>query len=128
MKGIDDDLKSLLEEDLILFKEMDGKYVSENERIFFETLKQKECYDFSSMYDMLMLEPDNEIGFFLQREYWNEYELGIGKKSCEHCLSLNEALNFDMFDLGFSEHISVIEWLRKRDYAGIHYDRDNDKQ
>ncbi len=33
MKKIDDDLKSLLEDDLNLFEEMRGKYVSENERI-----------------------------------------------------------------------------------------------
>ena len=127
MKKIDEDLRALLEEDLTLFEEMRGKYVSENERIFFETLEQKECYDFSSMYDMLMLEPDNEVGFFLQREYWNEYELGIGKKSCEQCQSLSEALKFDMYDLGYIEHLSVLEWLRRRDYAGVHYDRDNDK-
>ncbi len=128
MKKIDPDLMLLLEDDLALFEEMRGNYVSENERVFFETIEQKEINDFSSMYDMLMLEPDNEIGFFLQREYWNEYELGIGKRSCEHCDSLCEALNFDMFTLGHTEHISVLQWLRKRDYAGVHYDRDNDKQ
>ena len=38
MREIDDDLKSLLADDLNLFEEMKGKYVSENERIFFETL------------------------------------------------------------------------------------------
>lgn len=128
MKKIDPDLMLLLEDDLALFEEMRGNYVSENERVFFETIEQKEINDFSSMYDMLMLEPDNEISFFLQREYWNEYELGIGKRSCEHCDSLSEALNFDMFNLGHTEHISVLQWLRQRDYAGIHYDRDNDKQ
>lgn len=128
MKKIDPDLMLLLEDDLALFEEMRGNYVSENEQVFFETLEHKEINDFSSMYDMLMLEPDNEICFFLQREYWNEYELGIGKRSCEHCDSLSEALNFDMFNLGHTEHISVLQWLRQRDYAGIHYDRDNDKQ
>lgn len=128
MKKIDPDLMLLLEDDLTLFEEMRGNYVSENERVFFETIEQKEINDFSSMYDMLMLEPDNEIGFFLQREYWNEYELGIGKRSCEHCDSLREALTIDMFSLGHTEHISVLQWLRQRDYAGIHYDRDNDKQ
>ena len=125
---IDPDLMLLLEEDLALFEELRGNYTSENERVFFETIEHKEINDFSSMYDMLMLEPDNEIGFFLQREYWNEYELGIGNLSCEHCDSLSEALNYDMFSLGYPEHISVLEWLRQRDYAGIHYDRDNDKQ
>ena len=127
MEELDNDMKLLLEDDLPLFEEMKTQYVSENERIFFETLREKEINDFSSMYDMLMLNPDNEIGFFLQREYWNEYELGIGGKNCEHCLSLREALNFDMFDLGFQNHISVLEWLRQRDYKGVHYDRDNDK-
>lgn len=127
MIDIDDDLKSLLEEDLTLFEEMKGKYVSENERIFFETLEQKECYDFSSMFDMLMLEPDNEIELYFIRCYWNEYEIGIGQYK-EHFDSLNEALHMDLYNIGVPEHITLLEWLRKRDYTGVHYDRDNDKQ
>lgn len=125
MIDIDDDLKSLLEEDLTLFEEMKGKYVSENERIFFETLEQKECYDFSSMFDMLMLEPDNEIELYFIRCYWNEYEIGIGQNK-EHFDSLKEALSMDLHTIGVPEHITLLEWLRKRDYTGVHYDRDND--
>lgn len=127
MRELDDDLKSLLEEDLTLFEEMREKYVSENERIFFETLEQKECYDFSSMFDMLMLEPDNELELYFIRCYWNEYEVGIGTNK-EHFDSLKEALNMDLQDIGYPEHITLLEWLRRRDYAGIHFDRDNDKQ
>ena len=49
MKKIDADLKLLLAEDLALFEEMRGNYISENERVFFETIEQKEINDFSSM-------------------------------------------------------------------------------
>lgn len=127
MKKIDPDLMLLLEDDLALFEEMRGNYVSENERVFFETIEQKEINDFSSMYDMLMLEPDNEIELFLIREYWNEYELGIGTNHT-HFDSLKDALEYDLSELGLTENISLLQWLRQRDYAGIHYDRDNDKQ
>ena len=46
MKKIDPDLMLLLEDDLALFEEMRGNYVSENERVFFETIEQKEINDF----------------------------------------------------------------------------------
>lgn len=125
---LDDGLKRILEDDLILFEEMKDKYVSENERIFFEIVRHKEIYDFSSMYDLMVLEADNEIEFFFIRQYWNEYEIGLRHGTDAHFDSLKEALEYDMYDLGYTEHITVLEWFRQQDYACVHYDRDNDQQ
>lgn len=126
MEELDDDTKLMLEDDLALFESMKDNYISENECIFFETLRYKEIYEFTGMYEMMMLETDNDISFYFIRQYWNEYGIGISGKSNEHFQSLKETLECDMFDLGLSEHILLLEWLRKRDYVGIHYDRNND--
>ena len=50
----------LSQEDILLFRTMAEHYQSENERIFFETMKYKEEHELAFMNDLLLTEDDNE--------------------------------------------------------------------
>ena len=49
-------VNQLSPEDVQLFSSMDGHYLSEEERIFFETLKYKEEYELATMNELLLIE------------------------------------------------------------------------
>lgn len=122
MRELDDDLNLLLEDDLNLFEEMKGKYVSEEERIFFETMKYKEEYELALMNDLLLVEADNEDDLYFIRIYADEYEIGFGATK-KHFQSLKEALDMRLSDINMPAEFGTFgEWLRKRNYKGINYD------
>ena len=106
------------------FIQMQDSYISEAERIFFSTMEYKEQHEPTYMYELLILEDENEDKLFFIRMNVSEYRVGINKM--EYRESLKDTLDIDLFDIGHTEHISLFDWLRKRNYSNIHYDRNND--
>lgn len=66
--------------DIELFASMEGNYVSEKERIFFETVKEREGNVFTCAGDLLVSEKDNDNLIYLMRRDFDEFELGCGTK------------------------------------------------
>lgn len=127
MEEFDDDLNLLLKEDLILFDEMRGKYVSENERVFFETMCDKEQYEPAYSNEALILEDENEEKIFIIRCSEHEYEFGQDVSDNPvrmYVDTLSEMLATNLRDLGIkSMQGTMLDWLRSRDYQGMRYDR-----
>lgn len=129
MRPIDFDYNDQLPaEDKSLFSKMRDKYASDNEMVFFETMIRKEIYEYPvSTFDVIMHQDDNEDNIFIDKCYCSEYRIGkTGEGGATTVLpdypqSLARLLSDDLFGL-VGEHISVLEWLRRRDYRGIRYD------
>lgn len=110
-----------------LFKRMRTESTSENERLFFERMEGKELREFPvSSFDVILSEHDNSDGIYIVKCYYSEYL--IGKRDADGDAkiddvpsSLSEAFATDLFPL-IKEHITLLEWLRKRDYHGLRYD------
>lgn len=112
-----------------LFANMRGHYVSQNERIFFETMERKEQQEPGYRTDWLIVESENEDEVAIIRENYDEYSIERTSNSPrpgEYFQSLAEALAFDLYNIEIGRHITLWQWLRERDYAGIRYDRDLD--
>ncbi len=114
-------------EDKELYNIMRDQFVSEEEKIFFEQMLAKEIYDFPvSTFDVIMHEGDNEDGIYIEKHYHSEYKVaqvkdGKTKQISLYPESLSGLLKLDMFEL-LGEHITVLEWLRKRNYLNVRYD------
>ena len=115
-------VNQLSQEDVQLFASMEGHYLSEEERVFFETMKYKEEYELAPMNDLLLVEADNEDNLYFIRIYAEEYEVGLGATK-KHFQSLKEALETELSKIGMpAEYGTFGEWLRQRNYKGINYD------
>lgn len=115
-------------EDVQLFTSMEGNYLSEEERIFFDTLKYKEEYELATMNELLLIEEDNEDNLYFIRIYADEYEIGLGATK-EHFQSLAEALQMQLSKIGMHANDCTFgQWLQRRNYKGIHYDRNIELQ
>ena len=119
-------VNQLSQEDVQLFSSMNGHYRSENERVFFETMKEKEETDnaFEDGWDVLLREEDNEENVFFYRESYDWYMLERVDENHnyveEFCGLANVlAAPASKWDLGEG---TILDWLRRRDYAGIRYD------
>ncbi len=116
----------LWKEDEILFTSMEGHYISSNERVFFETMRHKMEYELAPSNDLIMFEEDNEDHIYIVRCIYEEIIVGHGLKDDYdeefHVMTLSEALHANLKQLGFlSRSITLLEWLRERDYEGIRY-------
>lgn len=114
-----------------LFSKMENNYISENERIFFETQKYKQIYVVTSLNDLVISEYDNKDHIYLVRIAFDEYELGhgINEEYDEpyHTMCLSEVLDANLKDLGYLDRdITLLEWLRERDYEGVLYHHNYD--
>ena len=69
----------------------------------------------------------HEERIFIQKEYNSEYVIGRFLDEDKYTvidnrpLCLSELISTDLFTL-LNTHITVLEWLRKRDFAGVRYD------
>lgn len=120
-------VNQLSPEDVQLFSSMVGHYLSEEERIFFETLKYKEEYELATMNELLLIEDDNEDNLYFIRIYADEYEVGLGA-SKEHFQSLADALQMKLSKIGHPGNDTFGQWLRRKNYKGINYNRNLDLQ
>ncbi len=125
-------INKLWDVDTKLFESMRDNYQSENEKAFFEYLFDVEQWDFSMSGDLLLHEDDNEDGLYIMRVDFDEYEVGQDSPTVlenQHVQSLAEALALNLKDCGFlDQNITLLQWLRNRDYEGIRYDQNRDFQ
>lgn len=132
MQNLDNMLQKshdLCEQDEALFAQMKENYQSDNERIFFETIKEKEQSDnaFEDGWDVLLREDDNDENVFLYRESYDWYMLERNDDDHNYveefnCLAALLAAPASKWNLGEG---TILDWLRSRDYAGIRYDNQN---
>lgn len=113
-------------EDFKLFANMEGHYISDNEKAFFEKMKFKMENEIAPSNDLIMFEEDNDEQIYIVRCIYDEFIVGHGTKSHYdeeyHVMNLPEALSANLKTLGFIDRdITLLEWLRERDYEGIRY-------
>ncbi len=117
----------LRKDDYYLFASLKGGYNTENERIFFETMRRKMESELAPSNELLMSELDNEERIYIVRVDYDEFIVGHkdGQDSKEcHTMSLSEALKLKLNEIGaFGKETALFEWLRERDYKGLCYDR-----
>ena len=118
--------------DIRLFESMRGNYQSENEKKFFEYLFYVEQWDFCMSGDMLLHEDDNKEKIYIMRVGFDEYEVGKDSPNVlknQHVQGLSYVLAINMKECGLlGENITLLQWLKKRDYKGVRYDQNRDFQ
>ena len=104
------------------FKEIEGKYVSENERKFFEAMLRKIQTEYASVRDKIIDYDENPDGIYLYREIYDDFYVGSVNGEVE-VNGLFRLLNLDLSEFNlFSEPTTLFGWLRKNDYRFVHYD------
>ena len=110
--------------DIDLFSKMEGHYMSDNEREFFETLKYREKYLFSCAGDLYIFETDNEEQIYFVRYNFDEFELGHGTegnyspKLYVQCLA--DALSANLKQLGYiNKDITFLQYTPLTDFAEL---------
>jgi hypothetical protein len=114
----------LWKEDEQLFTSMKGHYVSIEEAEFFKKMQFKEEYEPSLSNDVIMSEFDNPNELYIVRELYDEYVIGVGTHEDNevHLMNLYTALSLNLKDSGLiNENITLLEWLRRRNYQGVRY-------
>lgn len=129
MKQIDITLieNELWEEDVLLFQEMDNRYISDNERLFFETIREKMLTELAPCKELIISEAKNSDQVYLLRDQYDEFILGQGKGEARklevHTMKFSDVLRVNMKEHDFlSDDITFWEWLRRIDYDGVMYD------
>ena len=125
------DNNRMVEEDIRLFAEMRGKWFSEKEQEFFETVENKELHELAPCGDELLLYDENEDGIEIIRNDFSEYEITgfnsmtqASESHGEYCSSLCEALKVNMRSANLLDRdITLLDWLRAIDYRNINYKR-----
>jgi len=105
--------------------------VSSKEKEFFEKMRYKILNETAFSNDVLMKDDENDDAIYIMRVGTDDIIVGhnitvLGKKhEATELAGICYAMTFDLIDyIGY--HITLQEWLRKRDYNGIHYNRNND--
>ena len=131
MKTYDNEAWDYLADTPEEFRHAIKQSVSANERTFFEKFRHKVLTETAASNDVLMHEDDNEDGLYILRVGTDDVLIGSnllksGKKPvpCEYA-GIFLALEQDIYAYT-GRHETLLEWLRRRDYKGIRYDRNND--
>lgn len=112
-----------------LFASMEGNYKSANEANFFKNLHFKQEYEPTLSNELLVSEADNDDQVYLVRVEYEEYLVGVGiypHQKEVHAMNLSEALAVNLKDIGIEKDITLLDWLRARDYADVKYNRNHD--
>lgn len=105
--------------------------VSDNECTFFEKFRYKILNETAASNDVLMHEDDNEDGLYILRVGTDDVLIGRNltnpgeETTPEEYAGIFLALEQDISQYT-GRHETLLEWLRRRDYKGIRYDRNND--
>ena len=110
-----------------MFQEMEGKYVSENEKVFFETMLRKIQTECASLTETFIDYEENSDELYLDREIYDDFIVGrYSTKIEDNPVEVNglfRLLNLDLSEFKlFDEPITLWEWLRSMDYRCVHYD------
>lgn len=111
-----------------MFNSMKNQYQSINEENFFKNLQYKQEYEVALSNDLLLSENDNEDEIYLVRVEYDEYIIGRGNDESNeiHVMNLCEALQTNLRDVGLERDVTLLQWLRGRDYQGVKYDQNYD--
>ena len=119
--------------DKALFDSMAANYQSENERVFFETIKAKMENENAPWDEVLISERENADHIALIRLTYDEFILGNADtreswfKSKVHAMSLSEILNVNLKEANIAtKDMTLFQWLRAHDYSMVRYDHRND--
>ncbi len=113
------------------FEEAIANAISENERQFFEKLRFKFLHETAASNDILMNESDNDDGIYILRVGTDDILIGKDLENPDEKTTPAEyagiflALQHDMY-MYVHRHITLLEWLRERNYKGVRYDANND--
>ena len=137
--SLDETPNELWPEDRKLFENMKEHYISEEERLFFEKMKLKMEFECAPSGDTLMRGIDNEDEMYISRLDPDEFVMGRYSGEVEHvpangiwrehdfhhyvefhAMNLSEALSHNLKDI-IGKNITLLEWLRERNYHGINY-------
>ena len=120
--------KKLVKEDYDLFKYMKTHYQSKNEQEFFEKLRYKQEHILTVSHDLILSEQNNDDKLYIVRCEFEEYIVGQAYVTEEqHVMCLCDALNLNLKIAGLlNRDITLFQWLRERDYAGVEYDHNYD--
>lgn len=119
----------LCPDDEQLFNSMEGRYQSDNEELFFKNIKYKQQYEPSLCNDQILSENTNDDNVYLIRVEYEEYLVGrMMPDDYEevHTMTLSEALAVNLRDIGCGKDMTLLDWLRVRNYEGVRYDGNND--
>lgn len=105
--------------------------ITPKEKEFFEKLRYKELNETAASNDVLMNEADNSDGLYILRV--GSDGILIGKRIAdpsetsipEEYAGIFLALQHSISQF-VGRDITLLEWLRERDYKGIKYNRNND--
>lgn len=108
------------------FKAMEAKYVSENERHFFETMLRIIRTQYTDVNETIISYENNEDEIYLYREGYDDFEVGrYSKKVSDNPIFTNGLFGILSVDLGedlLDDHITLLDWLRKNDFNCVQYD------
>lgn len=105
--------------------------VSKKERTFFEKLRDKFLHEIAASNDVLMNEKENPDGLYILRIGTDSILIGRNMSDPKETSIPIEfsgifmALKEDIYNY-VGRHVTLLEWLRERDYHGIRYDGNND--
>ncbi len=122
-------MHKLNQKDAALFRKMAMQYESEEEREFFEQLQFKEEHVLTVSHDLILHEDNNEDGIYIVRCEYEEYIVGQEDiREEQHVMCLAEALSLNLKEVGLLErNITLLDWLRGRNYKGVEYNHNYDK-
>ena len=107
------------------FKEMEGKYTTENEKTFFETMLKKIRTQYTDTNETIINYENNSDGIYLYREGYDDFEVGRFVKHHDDnpvfTFGLFGILSVDLVDV-LDYHITLLDWLRKNDFNCVQYD------
>lgn len=121
MRQVENELGEI---DAKLFAQMEGHYQSENERVFFETMKYKEESELPDGWDVLLSDKDNEEKIFFYRDSYDWYMVERRDpqyRYIEEFWSLANTLAAPASKWHLGEG-TFGDWLRRMDYVGLKYD------
>lgn len=126
-------------EDIELFEKIKGQCISEEERLFFEKMRLKMLYECAPCGDDIMIGRDNKDELYISRHDPDEFVIGRYTGEVEHipahgnwlehdfhryveyhAKNLSDALSHNLNDI-IKRDITLLEWLRERNYQGINY-------
>ena len=113
------------------FESLGDAFASTAEKYFFEKMKYKIEYEPAMANDLIMSEHDNEDGIYIVRCYDYEFIIGchVGElfKEEQYAMNFSSAIATNLKDCGFIEdNLTLLEWLRKRNFEGVQYDHNFD--
>ncbi len=116
------------EYEMKMFQEMEGKYVSENEKVFFETMLRKIQTEYASLTETIIDYDENPDGIYLYREIYDDFRIGRWIVGLQDTPVMTNGL-FGLLTLDMEryhilgEYKTLWDWLRGNDYRYVHYDR-----